>query len=199
MMAAFPFNRIITLQTPRVLLRPLEREDFRNLIPLVKENPDLLKFSPSPWGTEKDLQHYINTALEEKMAKKRYPLVVFDKQANAYAGSTSFMSISHKNSRLEIGHTWIGKAFQRSGLNRNMKFLMMRYVFEELGYKRLEFKTDARNLQSRTAIEGVGGKYEGLLRSHTLMPDGFRRDTVYYSVLAHEWPEIKSTVFKDFN
>ena len=198
MSAVFPFNKIIILNNPRVRLEPLEKSHFEELKYLVGDNPQLLKYSPSPWGTAKNLQDYINTALEEKKKALRYPLVIFDKQADAYAGSTSFMNISDKNSRLEIGHTWIGKTFQRSGLNRNMKFLMIQYVFEELGYERLEFKTDARNEQSRKAIEGIGAQYEGLLRSHTLMPDGFRRDTVYYSVLADEWPSIKTSIFQDF-
>ena len=95
--------------------------------------------------------------------------------------------------------TWFGKSFQRTGLNRNVKFLMLRYAFEALRFERVELKTDERNQQSRLAIEKIGGRFEGILRSHVLMPDGFRRNTVYYSILKSEWPAIKKDIFKNIS
>jgi len=129
--------------------------------------------------------------LLQRTNKIHYPFIIFDKQLNAYAGSTSFMNVSNKDRRLEIGATWIGNRFQKTGLNRNCKFLLMSYAFDELGFERVELKTDERNIKSRTAIEKIGGKFEGILRSHTLMSDGFRRNTVYYGILKSEWRELK--------
>jgi RimJ/RimL family protein N-acetyltransferase len=111
-----------------------------------------------------------------------------------YAGSTSFANVSNRDKRLEIGWTWIGKKFQKTGLNRNGKLLMLQYAFETLQFERVELKTDERNMASRTAIEKIGGKFEGILRSHMVVKDGFRRNTVYYSILSKEWPGVKTNL-----
>jgi len=129
----------------------------------------------------------------------KYPWAIYDKKAEAYAGCTSYLNISAVNSRLEIGSTWIGEEFQRTGLNRACKFLLLSYAFEDLGWERVELKTDSRNEQSKTAIQKIGAQYEGKLRSHTLMSDGYRRDTVYYSILKPEWPRIKSVIFSGYH
>lgn len=194
----FNFNKPIILENDRVRLEPLDTIHLEPLTPIAINNPDLLQYSPPNFGTVQFLNEYIhnNIALRQKQAK--YPFAIFDKLTNSYAGSTSYMSISSENSRLEIGSTWIGKEFQRTGLNRNCKFLLLTYVFEVLEFERVELKTDARNTQSRKGIEGIGGIYEGQLRNHTVLSDGFRRDTVYYSILKDEWNTIKSTIFKDF-
>ena len=102
------------------------------------------------------------------------------------------MNIDIANERLEIGSTYLGPQFHQTGLNRNVKLLMLSYAFELLQVKRVELKTDARNVQSRTAMEGMGAQYEGSLRSHTIMTDGYRRDTAYYSILIDEWPQVKA-------
>jgi RimJ/RimL family protein N-acetyltransferase len=118
---------------------------------------------------------------------------------NAYAGSTSFGNYDPKNERIEIGWTWLFSNYQRTGLNWNMKYLMFQFAFEELNIKRVELKADGRNLQSRNAMQGIGAQYEGTLRSHTIMSDGYRRDTVYYSVLADEWPAVSSRLLTRIN
>jgi RimJ/RimL family protein N-acetyltransferase len=107
------------------------------------------------------------------------------------------MNISNVDSRLEIGSTWIGKEFQRTGLNRNCKYLLLNFAFDELGVERIELKTDERNTASRNAIQKIGGQFEGILRSHTLMYDGFRRNTVYYSILKKEWEKIEKDFLKE--
>lgn len=191
------FKENIVLENGRVRIEPLELRHIEFLKPIALKHSDLLKFSPPKFGTEEFLKAYVekNTALREQNLK--YPFAIFDKEQNVYAGSSSFMNISVGDLRLEIGSTWLGKEFQRTGLNRNCKFLMMQYVFEDLKFERLEFKTDKRNLQSQKAIEQIGGVYEGALRSHTVMSDGFRRDTVYYSILKNEWPRLKRDVFEN--
>ena len=191
------FDRQIVLENKRVLLRPLVSADFDLLIDVATEDPDLNQFSPVRINSPELLRLYIDNSLLERANKTRYPFIIFDKKLNAYAGCTSFMNISNKDKRIEIGSTWIGNQFQKTGLNRNCKYLLMSYAFDELVFERVELKTDERNIKSRTAIEKIGGRFEGILRSHTVMSDGFRRNTVYYGILRNEWEQIKGRLLRD--
>lgn len=195
-MMDFDFTKDIFLENERASLAPLQEAHYDALLPIALQDKSLLQFSPTPIHSEELLLQYIQTALQERAHKMRYPFVIFDKQQGIIAGSTSFAAVSNKDKRLEIGWTWIGKNFQRTGLNRNCKFLLLQYAFETLEFERVELKTDERNQQSRTAIEKLGGKWEGTLRSHTLMQDGFRRSTVYYSLLKDEWPAAKERLLQ---
>lgn len=192
----FPFQEDILLENSRVLLRPAGMNDSRNLMEVAIEDKDLLRYSPSLIYKPEYLEQYVQTALRLRKEGVRYTFSIYDKQAGEYAGSTSFLNISAQDKRLEIGATWIGRKFQRTGLNRNCKYLLLQYVFDVLQYERVEFRTDERNTASRTAIEAIGGKYEGLLRSHTLMNDGFRRNTVCYSILKPEWESMKQSFLR---
>ena len=194
-MPQFDFTQALILENDRVQLTPLQAEHFNLLLPICLGAPDLLQYSPSPFGTADRLKDYINSAVAGRENGQRYPFLTFDKQNQRYVGSTSFGNVINAHRRLEIGWTWLAPAAQRTGLNRNAKFLQLRYAFEFLGFARVEFKADARNLASRRAMEAIGAQYEGCLRSHTAMPGGFRRDTVYYSILAEEWPQIRERVF----
>jgi len=187
----FDCSADIILQDERTLLRPLTAADYPHLLPIALSDEKLLQYSPMPIYSEELLKQYIETAIIERQKQQRYTFIIFDKRAAQYAGSTSFLNISNKDQRLEIGATWLGKPFQQTGLNRHNKYLMLQYAFEQLDFERVDFKTDERNTASRTAIEKIGGQYEGILRSHTVMYDGFRRNTVYYSILRDEWPAIK--------
>jgi RimJ/RimL family protein N-acetyltransferase len=115
-------------------------------------------------------------------------LVVIDKQSGKLLGSTGFGNYFPRDQRIEIGWTWLGKAFQGKGINAQMKSLMLQYAFDALGMLRVEFKTDVLNLAARHALLRLGATEEGVLRSHTLMTQGRRRDTIYYSFLRGEWP-----------
>lgn len=190
------FENDIILENDFVRLSPLGLVHFDVLSPIALNEKNLVQYSPSKINTEADLKNYIQTALDERKNKIRYAFAIFDKMQNAFAGSTSFGFISNKDARIQIGWTWIGNKFQRTGLNRQIKFLMIQYVFEDLEFERLEFMTDERNDASRRAIEKIGGKFEGILRSHMLMPDGFRRNSYCFSILKNEWLEIKRNIFK---
>ena len=107
-------------------------------------------------------------------------------------GSTRFGDIAPEHGRVEIGWTWIAPSHQRSATNTEAKLLQLTYAFEELGATRVALKTDGRNLRSQSAIERLGAQREGALRRHMRMPDGFIRDTVYFSILDDEWPEVKA-------
>lgn len=193
----FPFETEIILENNAALLRPLKNSDVENLLTVATKDKDLLQFSPMPIYSEALLREYISRAIQERTNKSRYYFVIFDKKKNAFAGSTSFLNVSNADSRVEIGATWIGKDFQGTGLNRNCKFLLLNYAFETLLAERVELKTDERNIASRKAIEKIGGKFEGILRSHTLMYDGYRRNTVYYGILKEEWKDIKASFLSD--
>jgi len=188
----FSFDKEIILENNFVLLRPISETDIEKLMTIATKDKDLLQFSPTPIYTKELLKKYIDNAVDNRRKKNRYTFIVFDKTQNSYAGSTSFLNISNGDDRLEIGATWYGKEFQRTGLNRNSKYLLLEYAFDNLDAERVEFKTDERNLASRKAIEKIGGQFEGLLRRHTLMYDGFRRNTVCYSILKSEWRSLKS-------
>jgi RimJ/RimL family protein N-acetyltransferase len=120
------------------------------------------------------------------------PFATIDLASERAVGSTRFMTIAPEHRRLEIGWTWLGVAFQRSGANREAKFLQLTHAFDTLGAERVEFKTHARNVASRTALLGIGATFEGVLRHHTIMPDGSNRDSAFYGVIAPEWPAVKA-------
>ncbi|MCM8569111.1 GNAT family N-acetyltransferase [Gramella jeungdoensis] len=193
------FKTSILLENERLYVQPLEIKHFNDLKPIALNHPGLLKYSPSPFGNEENLKAYIENAISERRNQRRYPFVIFDKKLNRFTGSTSFGNISIKDKRLEIGWTWLDPKVQGTGLNKSCKHLLLQYCFDQIGFERVEFKIDSRNLQSRRAVEKIGAIFEGELRSHTLMADGFRRNTVYYSILKKEWQKLKETIFKEFN
>jgi N-acetyltransferase len=194
----FDFTKKLILENDRVLLRPIEMADWQNLKEAAASDDNILRYSPLTVETYEKLGFYIQNAFELRVKQERYSFSIFDKLENKYAGSTSFYAVSNKDERLAIGATWLGKPFQRTGLNRNMKFLMLQYAFDVLDFERVELHTDARNQQSRQAIKGIGGIEEGILRHFTVMSDGFRRDTVCFGILKNEWAELRHTIFKDF-
>jgi RimJ/RimL family protein N-acetyltransferase len=188
----FAFDKEIILENKRVLLRPLESEDYDLLLEVATKDKDLLQYSPTPLHTPELFKEYLTNALKERNIQFRYAFTVYDKDSQKFAGSTSFANVSNYDKRLEIGWTWYGKEFQRSGLNRACKLLLLTYAFETLEFERVEFRIDERNQPSRTAVEKIGGQLEGILRSHMTMTNGFRRSTCYYSILKEEWPAIKN-------
>lgn len=194
-MHEFDFDHDLVLENERVRLEPLTEAHFPSLLKVALAYPDLLRYSPSKFGNEENLRNYLGTALVGRALEERYAFVIFDKPTGEYVGSTSFGNVVNQHQRIEIGWTWIDKRYQRTGLNRACKYLLLQYVFENLEFERLEFKADSRNEQSRRAMEAIGATFEGELRSHTLMQDGFRRSTVYYSILKEEWPALKERIF----
>ena len=187
----------LMLENDAVRLEPLEKEHYDALSPIALEHPDLLRYSPSAFGPGEKLRKYIETAIDAREVQRRLPFAIYNKSSDTYVGSTSFGDIALEHQRLSIGWTWLDKSVQGTGLNKQCKFLMLQYAFEVLDMQRVEFKIDMRNMQSRRAVEKIGGQFEGCLRSHLIMQDGYRRDTASYSILKVEWEELKQTVFKD--
>ena len=176
------------LENDRVLLHPLKLEDYENLLPFALNEPELWKYSLITAAGEDGLANYLDIALEARTARKEYPFIVFDKQRNGYAGSTRFYDINPVFKSLQLGYTWYGKNFQRTGLNRHCKFLLLSFAFEDLGMERVEFRADNDNERSVAAMKAIGCKVEGVLRSHmpTRNPE-VRRDSIILSILKDEW------------
>jgi len=136
----------------------------------------------------------IEELLAAEAAGSDLPLVTVERASGTVVGSTRFMNIDAANRRVEIGGTWIAPAWQRTALNTEAKYLMLRHAFETWQCVRVEFKTDALNTQSRKAILRIGAKEEGTLRRHLLTWSGRYRDTVYFSILDDEWPAVKANL-----
>lgn len=188
------FSDNIILQNDVVLLRPLKKADYE-LYKEIAFNPQIWKHNVTSASNKNELQKWIDDALESKKNNLRYPFTIIDIKSERVLGSTSIGNISLTDKRAEIGWTWLGLEFQGTGINKHCKFLLLQYLFDELKFERVEFKTDALNLKSRKALHKIGAKEEGVLRSHTLMHDGRRRDTIYYSILKNEWYSIKENIF----
>ncbi len=185
------------LENDFVKLTLLDLSNYKYLSEIAKEK-DLIFYSPSTISTSESLKEYVQTAVDGYYNKTIIPFIIYDKKKEAYAGSTRFAMINRKNSVLHIGWTWIGKDFQGSGLNMQMKFLMLQYAFQTLKFDKVEFRIDERNIKSRKAVEKIGGTLEGVLRKDTVMLDGFKRSTCCYGILKEEWQDIKSTIFNGF-
>jgi RimJ/RimL family protein N-acetyltransferase len=181
------FSQNITLENERVLLRPLTQDDYQYLLPFAINEPDLWKYSlVTPAGAE-GMKTYIDGTLKNKAAGNEYPFIIFDKKENEYAGSTRFYDIQPQFQSTQLGYTWYGEKFQRTGLNRNCKFLLLQFAFEEWGLERVEFRADANNKKSVDAMKAIGCTVEGILRSHTPTYTGLRRNSIVLSILKDEW------------
>jgi RimJ/RimL family protein N-acetyltransferase len=179
-----------TLENNRVKLTLLDLSNYKNL-ELIAVQKDLIFFSPSDISTPVKLREYVSLAVDGYYNKTTIPFIVFDKEKQAYAGSTRYGLIDKKNKILHIGWTWIGDIFQGTGLNSNMKFLMLQYAFEVLNFEKIEFRIDERNNKSRKAVEKLGATLEGVLRKNIEMKNGHRRNTCCYGILREEWTLIK--------
>jgi RimJ/RimL family protein N-acetyltransferase len=181
------FKQQPTLENERVLLRPIEESDYDNLLSFSLHEPEIWKYGLVTAAGEENLKNYLSTAVKNMADKKEYPFIVFDKKANSYAGSTRFYDIQQPWLTTQLGYTWYGSAFQRTGLNRHCKLLLCTYVFEEWGLERLEFRADANNAPSIAAMKAIGCVEEGILRNHMPTASGDRRDSIILSILKTEW------------
>ena len=185
------------LENDNVKLSLLDLSNYKHLIEVAQQEK-LVQYSPSNIATPEALKDYVQNAVDGYYHKTTIPFIVFDKTKNNYAGCTRFMNIDWNNKVLEIGATWIGREFQGSDLNKNMKFLMFQYAFEILNFEKVEFRIDERNIGSRKSVEKIGAKLEGILKKNVYLLDGFKRNTCCYGILQEEWEGIKTSVFKGF-
>ena len=175
-----------TLESERVLLRPLLDNDFEHLLKFSLDEPYLWTYSLIPANGKDNLRAYLDYALKEREKGTSYPFIVWDKKMEQYAGSTRFYDIQPKHNTVQLGYTWYGKEFQGTGLNKHCKLLMLTFAFEEVGVERVEFRADAKNQRSIAAMKSIGCTPEGVLRSNCASPGG-RRDSIVLSILKDEW------------
>jgi RimJ/RimL family protein N-acetyltransferase len=178
------------LEGPRVILRAMSEADVDTLA-AIAFNPDLWRNTTSRVENRQDLAAYVRQALSERAQGVAVPFVTVVRSGDEVVGSTRFAAIDWRNRRAEIGWTWIAQPWQRSFVNTEAKFLMLRHAFEVWNLRRVEFKTASFNESSRRALLRIGAREEGTLRQHMLLPDGRNRDSVYYSVIDGDWPEVK--------
>jgi N-acetyltransferase len=195
-MDIFNPNENYILEDERALLRPLQAEDKKYLLPFSLREPDLWKYSLVSAAGEKGLENYLEIALEAKSSGKEYPFIVFDKKNHEYAGCTRFYDINLPFKTLQLGYTWYGKNFQGSGLNKHCKFLLLQFAFEKMGIERVEFRADNNNEKSIAAMKSIGCKVEGVFRNHQpTRQEAVRRDSIILSIIKAEWfDEVKKNL-----
>lgn len=155
---------------------------------------DIFRWYAQPIRTPEDMKALIATALEEQTAGKSLPFATIARSTGLAVGSTRFMTIDRPNRSLEIGYTWIAPPWQRTAINTEAKYLMLRCAFDSWGCNRVGLKTDSLNERSRRAIARIGAKEEGTLRNHMVTASGRLRHSVYFSVIRAEWPELKAAL-----
>ena len=181
----------VTLSSPRVRLEPLDHRHHDDLVEAVKDGELWRLWYTSIPATEK-MAAEIDRRRSLQVAGSMLPFAVVDLASGMAAGMTTYMNIDAANRRVEIGSTWYRKSVQRSDLNTQCKLLLLTHAFERLDCIAVEFRTHFFNQQSRRGIERLGAKLDGILRSHQFASDGTLRDTCVYSIIASEWPTVKS-------
>lgn len=187
------YKKDIVLAAHGVSLAPWTEEDRAQVVSSVAD-PYIWKYTTEALSTNEDVDKYVKRAIADRAAGTRYSFAIRLEGSESVIGSTSFGNVSAKDRRLEIGWTWLSAEYHGRGVNTAVKYLLLRYGFEELGAHRIEFKTDNANPRSCGALEKIGAQRDGVLRSHTLMHDGRYRDTVFYSVLESEWERVRSSL-----
>ena len=181
----------VTLDGTHVRLEPVNRGHVDGLWHAGRF-PELWRMRPFPVYSRDDMARQVDAALDAAAAGTLFMFVTVDRSSGRPIGSTSFLNIDLANRHLEIGGTWLAPAWQRTPANTEAKLLQLRHCFETLECVRVEFKTAARNTRSRAALARIGAVEEGTFRRHLILPDGYVRDSVYFSVVDREWPRVEA-------
>jgi RimJ/RimL family protein N-acetyltransferase len=181
----------VILEGQYVRLEPLSQAHEESLIAAANDG-ELWNSTVTIVPSRATMAHYIATALDAQAQGRELPFVIVRKSTGQVVGSTRFYRIEPEHRRVVIGYTWLAASAQRTGVNTEAKLLLLTHAFERLQCIRVEFTTDVLNEQSRTAILRLGAKQEGVLRNHMVMPNGRLRDSVCFSIIEAEWPEVKA-------
>ncbi len=185
----------VTLEGSVVRLEPIRRDHAAIFWDVARKAlDDIFHWIPYRMQSPEDFQQVVDKAFAEQERGESVVFATVERASGRVIGSTRFMNIDRANRRVEIGSTWIAPAWQRTGVNTEAKYLMLRHAFEEWKCKRVELKTDALNQKSRHAILRIGAKEEGTLRQHVITWTGRVRDSVYFSILEAEWPDVKANL-----
>ncbi len=182
----------IVLKGPRLTLEPLEERHLDQFYPIL--NPEIWNWYTVQVRTEKDLAEFLSQRLQEQAEGRSLCFAIRDNGSGRLIGSSCFLNIDRQNRRVEIGSTWFGIDWQRTYANTEAKFLMLSHAFETLSCLCVQFQTDVLNEKSRKALERLGARCDGILRSHRICQDGRIRDSIFYSIIEPEWPEIREGI-----
>lgn len=180
----------ITLEGRFIRLEPITPAHAPGLW-AVSADAEIYRYKPYALRNEDDLRGFIAKVEQARARGEGMTFVTVDRASGLPVGSSSYLAADANNRRVEIGATWVTPARQRTPINSEAKLLMLRHAFETLGCLRVEFKTDRLNEKSRRALERIGAVEEGIFRNHMVMPDGRIRDSVYFSIIASEWPAVQ--------
>jgi RimJ/RimL family protein N-acetyltransferase len=183
----------VVLEGRQVRLKPLTVEHTAGLA-AVGLDGDLWKWIPMPVRTQEEMRAYVQTALNEQAAGSALPFALIEKATGRTIGSTRYGNIERTHHRLEIGWIWVAREWQRTAINTEAKYLLLRHAFETLKCMRVELKTDSLNARSRAAILRIGAREEGTFRNHMIAANGRVRHTVYFSIIDSEWPAVKAAL-----
>jgi len=174
-----------------VRLEPLVKGHLAGLA-RVGLDEELWRWSPVPMRTAEEMAGYVETALQEQERGVSLPFALLENATGRAIGSTRYGNIDRTHHRVEIGWTWVARDWQRTAINTEAKYLLLRHAFETLGCLRVELKTDSLNEKSRAAILRIGAKEEGIFRNHMITESGRIRHSVYFSIIESEWPAVKA-------
>lgn len=183
------------LENQFVRLEPLEAKHAKGIWKAGSDT-QIWKYMPVEMSSEAHVQPMIQFATQLHESGSCLAFAIVNPDNDTVVGSTGFWNADLANKRAEIGFTWITPSQQRTPTNTACKLLLLEHAFESLGLNRVEFKTDALNTRSQTALERIGATREGTLRQHMIQPDGRIRDSVYYSIVAAEWTDVQSKLQK---
>src|SRR6266699_893747 len=181
----------VLLEGARVRLEPLVEEHLAGLA-AVSLDEELWRWIPTPVRTPEEMAAYIEAALNEQERGLALPFAIVEKATGRASGSTRYANIDRTHRRVEIGWTWVAREWQRTSINTEAKYLLLRHAFETLGCMRVELKTDSLNERSRAAILRIGAREEGIFRNHMITAGGRIRHSVYFSIIDSEWPAVKA-------
>ena len=190
-----PFVEPVTLEGRHVALSPMTRERADVLaaaLGVAAADGAMWESKVTSIPRPEAARAYVDQALAELERGVSMPFVTIDRASGKVVGSTRYMNIEAPHRRLEIGTTWIGKSFQRTAINTEAKYLLLKHVFETLDCVAVDLRTHEKKLQSRAAIERLGAKLDGIMRNHRIQPDGSLRNTASYSIIDTEWPAVKA-------
>ena len=184
---------LFTLEGSHVRLEQLRPDHAPMLWEIAKDHlGDLFRWIPYKLESLTEFKEFNARVLGEQERGLSIPFATFQREPNQIVGTTRYMNMDLPNRKVEIGSTWIAPQWQRTVINTEAKYLMLRHAFEVWSCVRVELKTDALNQRSRNAILRLGAKEEGTLRKHLLTWNGRQRDSVYFSILDTEWPQVKA-------
>jgi N-acetyltransferase len=181
----------VTLDGGLVRLEPLSLDHVAGLAEVALD-PAIWRWTIARPTTVEELRAWVETAIAGRATGTEMPFATIERATGRPIGSSRFMNVVLEHRRVEIGWTWVASAWQRTGVNREAKLLMLGHAFDTLGCRRVEFKTDSLNEPSRTALLGIGAQFEGIFRNHMVMPEGRMRHSAYYSVIDEEWPAVRA-------